>query len=440
MAKRDYFAGKRIAVIGLGPNAEMVPDIRYLIRSGALVGLYDLRSEAKLKSHLVFLRSIGLANYVCGSIPEDDLLDMDMIILSHEYPRESSFLKKISEKKNITVEYPETLFFKLSPPVTLIGIIGTCGKSTVSSILTPMLENACAPSDDQNFISIDLENGTGMLSHLKKMKNGDIVLMKIEEMMLRELTTMRISPQVAIYTTLPDKIYYDKTPFDILEYQTYNNFIVAKDEIIDAIRSYGFQPKVKMLRTKSSIIPVEWSFASKNEHDRENASLALQVARLFKISEDAAQTIMSKWKTLKGRLEFVKKVKNSEFYNDSYSISPLSTISGLKALSDDKNIILIFGGADRGFDYSDFFNKITPFVRLIITLPGSGTIKERKRMSSIQDMEILSSPSLEEAVRLASEKAEKGDKIIFSPAFEAGGYDRSRKERSERFVRAVRSL
>src|SRR5436309_1156190 len=115
MAPRNYFQGKRIAVIGLGPHGEMVSDVKFLIDEGALVSIYDLKSEARLKSHIIFLRSLGLANYVCGSVPAEDLLDMDMIILSHEYPRDSSFLKGVIDKK-IPVEYPETLFFRLAPP------------------------------------------------------------------------------------------------------------------------------------------------------------------------------------------------------------------------------------------------------------------------------------------------------------------------------------
>src|ERR1035437_8942284 len=133
MASRDFFKGKRVAVVGLGPYGEMVEDVKYLIKMGALVAVYDLRSEARLKSHLIFLRSIGLANYVCGSIPVDDLFDMDMIILSHEYPRDSSFLKEVVARK-IPVEYPETVFFKQAPPVSVIGVMGMCGKSTVVSM------------------------------------------------------------------------------------------------------------------------------------------------------------------------------------------------------------------------------------------------------------------------------------------------------------------
>jgi len=78
-------------------------------------------------------------------------------------------------------------------------------------------------------------------------------------------------------------------------------------------------------------------------HNRENAALALQAARLFKVSDEDARKILKDWKPLKGRLEPVKKVKNVEFYNDTASVSPDSTIAGIRTLSDNRNLVLIMG-------------------------------------------------------------------------------------------------
>ena len=439
MTSRDFFKGKRIAVIGLGPHGEMVTDIKFLIKAGALVALYDLRSEARLKSHLVFLRTLGLANYVCGSIPPDDLLDMDLIILSHEYPRDSSFLKA-AEVKGIAIEYPETFFFKQAPPVTLIGVLGSCGKATVMSMLSPMLEGACASYDNQGFYTIDPETPDGIIANLKRIKNGDLVLMRVIEPMQRELFAMRISPHVAIFTTVPEKNSYRSSPFEVLNYQTYNNFIVASDQVIDAIRLHKVQPKAKMLRTKSSLIPADWIFNGKGEHDRDNAALAFQVARLFKVDDEKVREILEKWKSLKGRLEFVKKIKNIEFYNDTASVSPVSTLTGIRYLSQNRNVILIFGGVNDGSDFRQLFSQLSQYVHTVVTLPGSGTMRERRFLEGIENLKICSSPSLEESVRQAIECANKGDKILFSPGFEAGGFDLSRKERGERFVKAVRGI
>ena len=439
MASRDYFKGKRIAVIGLGPHGEMVADVRYLIKAGALVSIYDLRSEARLKDHLVSLRSVGLANYVCGSIPADDLLDMDLIILSHEYPRESSFLKPVTEAK-IPIEYPETLFFKLAPPVTFVGVMGTCGKATVMSMLSPLLKAACATQGAQGFFIIDPESDDGILLHIKKIKSGDIVLARLVDPIMKELHDMRISPQVAIFTTVPRRSAYMQSPFDILEYQTYNNFIIASDAIIDATYAYKFQPKAKMLRTKASLIPSDWPLNIQGAHDRDNASLALQAAKLFKVSDDEAREILGKWVSLKGRIELVKKVKGIEFYNDTASVSPYSTQIAVESLSQGKDIVLICGGVDTGSDYKSLYAAFPAHIHALILLPGSGTMKQREAIQKIEGIESLSAPSLEEATQMALEHARKGDRVLFSPGFEAGGFDRSRKERGERFVKAVREL
>lgn len=445
MAARDYLKNKRIAVVGLGTHGEMVEDVKFLIKAGALVSVYDLKSEARLKNHLVFLRTIGLANYVCGSIPADDLLDMDMIILSHEYPRDATFLKAVhvanSDGKSIPIEYPETLFFKLAPPVTIVGIMGAHGKSTLMSMLQPLLDMACSSIDGQGFFVIDPESSDGILANLKKIKSGDIVLFRIVGFIMKELYKIRISPQVAVFTSVPFEDSYDRSPFEILSYQTYNNFIVASDEIVDMTHSLKVQPKAKMLRTKSSMIPADWQLNEKNFiHDREIAALALQTASLFKVDNESARNVLTRWKSLKGRLELVKKVKNIEFYNDSAAVSSTAVLMAIKTLSRDRNVVLIFGGAKSDGYYKPLYEVISQYVHTVVLLPGSGTLRERNIIEKIPNLFVKSVPSIEEAVRMAVESARKGDIVLFSPGFEAVGVDSSRKERGERFVRTVRGM
>lgn len=443
MIDRNYFKGKRIAMIGLGPHGEMVEDAKFLIKSGCFLSVYDLRSEARMKRHLVFLRSIGLANYVCGYIPVADLLDADLVILSHEYPRNSSFLSQVVEK-GIAVEYPETLFLKLSPPLTIVGIIGSAGRRTVMSVLAPMLKMACErkskeDNNSQNLFIVDLDCEMGVLTHLKKAKNGDILLMRITSRLLDELNKLRISPQVAIFTSLPPENTYVHSPFEILENQTYNNFLIANDEIIDLTRKEEKKPRSKMLRTKVSIIPPTWDLHI-HIHDRMNIALALQAARLFKVNDEQAEKVVFSWKPQKHHLEFVKKIKGVEYYDDSASQNPHSTIAGMNALVKDRNLIVISGGRDTGLDYHDFRNRIMKYAHTLILLPGSGTIKERKKMENLSGIDVLSAPQIEEAVRLAHDRAKPGDRVLFSPGFAFGGIDAGEKERGDRFVKAVRNL
>ena len=195
-----------------------------------------------------------------------------------------------------------------------------------------------------------------------------------------------------------------------------------------------------MLRTKGSVIPNDLDFHGKGAHDRHNAALALQAAQLFKISDDDARDILENWKGLSGRLELVKKVKNIECYNDAASVCASSTELAIKSLAENKNIVLIFGGAETASDYASVYALLPQHVRTIILLPGSGTIKERQQLNTLESVEVYSAPSLEEGARMALEYTQKGDKILFSPGFAVGGFDRSRLERGERFVRALKNL
>lgn len=438
MRIRDYFLGKRIAVIGIGPHGEMLSDIKFLVKANALVSVYDMRSESKLAEHLASLRSFGLANLVLGFVPVDDLMDMDMIILSHEYPRSSSFLSE-ARKNGIEIEYPETLFLKLAPPVSVVGVMGVCGKATVISMLAPMLKGACA-RNNQTCVTVDPESEEGTLAHLGKLVSGDLVIMRVVSKIMAEISALKWSPQVAVFTTIPTSTAFKESPFEIIAHQTYNNYVIGNDRIIDSVRTSGFQSKAKMLRTKAAVVPEGWLPNARTLYDRENAALALEVARIFKVTDEAAETVLSRWKPLKGRIESVKKVRNVEFINDSASVTPAATVASMAHVSVNRNLVLIWGGAEHAADYNDFYTALKEYAHTLVVLPGSGTLKERRALERIENVAVLSAPSVEEAVRQAMDHARKGDKVLFSPAFDACGIDSSRMERGERFVRAVRAL
>ena len=78
--------------------------------------------------------------------------------------------------------------------------------------------------------------------------------------------------------------------------------------------------------------------------------------------------------------------------------------------------------------------------RCIVSFPGSGTLRQRAHMQDIEGVVVKSVTSIGEAVRTAFECAKKGDRVLFSPGFDAGGVEGSKIDRGERFVRVVRGL
>lgn len=415
MNYKTFFLGKKIAIVGLGHHGEMISDIRFLLRNGADLTLYDMRSEARLHGFIKTLKEIGLVNYNLGKINADELSKAELIILSAEISRNSVFLK-MAQRAGVQIEYPELLFLKMSPAITIIGVIGVYGKSTVAHMLYEMLKKSFKDYEGQGLCFIDPDLPNGALTRLKKIKPGDVVLARIPEERLGEYHFARISPHVAVITSL--------VPFGILEYQTYNNFIVAPNIVVDSIRlQNSFNQKAKILRTRS-----------------ENSTLACETATLFKVSHDTAQRVIDDFSGLRGRRELIKKVNGIEFYNDATSVHPLSTLFALQSLSINRNITLIFGGAYTGRDYSELIKNIPQYVSTAILLPGSGTIGFRADVEALKDIILLHAHTLEEAVILAREHAKKGDRVLFSPGCEAIGIHISRKERGEKFVKAVRAL
>ncbi len=420
MNYKTFFKGKRIAVVGLGPHGEMVADIKFLLKTGAQVAFFDLRSEVRIQGAVEQLKEAGLISLVFGKVPGEELAAAELIILSPEVSRKSTFLKKATDL-GVQIEYPETLFLKLAIPFTLIGVMGEAGKSTVAHMLYGVLKQAFAQYEDQGLYFIDPELPHGALHHLRKLKNGDVVLVRITDEMATEYSAARVSPSVAVVTSLP---YNPKKILKLVEHQTLNNFIVASDATMDLLRGQsGFHSKAKMLRTKP-----------------DNVSLVTQAAELFKVPTDAVRRIVETFTGLKAHQELVKKIGGVEFYNDSASVTPAATIFALQKLSVNKNAILILGGAYTGTHYSELMREIPKYAKVVILLPGSGSLGIRGSLENLEGVKFIQVHTLEEAVKAAKENAEKGDRVIFSPGFKAVGVHASRKERGEAFVKAVRGL
>jgi UDP-N-acetylmuramate-alanine ligase len=240
----------------------MIADIKFLLRNKVSLSLFDMRSEDRIKKYIMALSVGGLQQLSFGKIDGEELLGFDLILLSPEISQRSTFLKKAIEA-GVQIEYPDIMFFKLAPTITFVGVIGMYGKSTVTHLLYRMLKKAFSEYDNQGLFLIDPSSTNGALTHLKKIKSGDVVLVRIPESLMDYYHNIRMSPHVAVITS--------PISSKMLEYQTYNNFIVASDTVVDAIKSESsILSKAKILRTRVGSIQKEWGMEGKPIHDQEN--------------------------------------------------------------------------------------------------------------------------------------------------------------------------
>lgn len=463
MTYKDFFAGKHITVVGLGPHCEMYTEIKFLLTLGVKVSVVDPRNPSKLGPVVDELKSLGLESLITGRFTKNDIHKGDILLLAPDVDPHDLY---VSEAKSlgVRIETPQTLLLSLAPAVTVVGIMGSCGKTTVSYLVYEMLKKAFKEEEGQNIFSVNPEVA-GSLSYLKKIKKGDIVIARIPNNYIPLYRDSRIIPHVAVYTAISNEsvpLLNNKNPqqktknegnsvdnrnaseavpiiFSILPLQTYNNFIIASDYIVDAIRDWGVHVSSKMMRTGISIIPDNWALRIKNSHEKEDMSLALRVAELFKINQDICREVAESFSGLKGRLELVKKISNVDYYNDTASTTPQSTLAALKSVTNNRNSVLIMGGAFGGDNMRILTENIPQYAHTVILLPGSGTLRLHREFLGMQDVTLLHAQSVRQSVDMAKDHARKGDNVIFSPGFAAGGFERSSSERGAAFMRAIRS-
>jgi UDP-N-acetylmuramoylalanine-D-glutamate ligase len=415
---KNFFKGKKVLVVGLGTNCEAVADIIFLIKAGAIVSMIDMRSEVRIESAIKKIQAAGMISCEFGTMARTHVHNVDIVLkaldISYDVPCIDEALGR-----NIPVEISSTLFLKMAPPIILVGVFGMCGKSTAAYLIQRILTPQFKEKDGQSVYFIDQQSNQSPLVFLKKIKKGDIVITAVLEQQYEAYIKARISPHVAVVT--------NPTNVSLLEFQTYNNFLVANDATVDVIKTSKVNIKAKILRTGVAYIPATWSIVAMN-HIKETMALALRVAELFRIESDEVQDIFESFRPLKGRLELYK----NNIYNDATSVRPYATMTALKAIGGEKDTVLILGGGAIEDDLYDLFLVIPQCVSLLILIPGSGTMKLHQA-----NIKSVYANSIEEAVLLAKEYVQKGHKLLFSPGFPPFT---TIKDRNDQFLKSLKDL
>lgn len=382
-----------------------------------------------------------------GGFKKEDFENRDLIIRDMMIDEDISFLRQAQEN-GTAVEVAECLFVKLAPPITLIGIAGTCGKSTVAAITNEILKNTFGNTGKEKFYFIDEYRGFSPLSLLGKIVREDVVLMECPIELLSEFDKYHVSPHIAVITNmLPDSInhfgnedaYFARVA-SILKYQTYNNFFIANDDVVDFIKNnFEFSFKAKILRTSINIIPAGWVLKTPYYHMKEDVALALRITEVLKVPLEALQEYVESFQGLEARMQVVKKARGVTYYNDSASVHPYSTLTALKCLAHAQNVVLIWGGKNHGIELEEFLKTIPQYISTLVLLQGSGTLKFHAHLLS-NEIKHVYAHSIYDAVQCAKDNAGRGDIVLFSPGFPAGIMDQNPIMRGRQFVWALKSF
>lgn len=453
MDYKQYFAGKKVTIMGLGLLGRGVGDAAFIADAGAEeVIVTDLKTKEQLQESIEKLQKHKNITFVLGEHRLEDFSGRDIVLVAAGVPFDSSFLLHAKEHSSKVVQ-SAALFAELSR-IPIIGVTGTRGKSTVTMMIHHSLEQITG----EKILLGGNVRGVSNLQLLNEVTEDALCVMELDSWQLQGFGWVGISPQIAVFTSfMEDHLnYYERQDSNredamaryftdkaqIFLHQEESGTLVTTPAVFEWIKKvlpeYALGQEVKLV--DSSIIPEEAHLSMPGEHNRLNAALAVTALQSLGIEDEIIFEAITTFPGVEGRLQLVKTTENIRIYNDNNATTPQATTAALEALDlGNKNIILIAGGADKNIPIENLAYAITQHCKRVILTPGSGTDRLLELLHG-GDLGVSVVADLSAAVAEATAAPEPGDIVLFSPAFASFAQYKNEYERNDEFLRLIRSL
>lgn len=450
---------QKVAVIGLGVSN--IPLIDYLYEKHANVTVFDDREEEKIALDIIEkIKKYGF-KYFLGKGNLENLNGFDLIFRSPScLPTKAELVAEKQRGAIVTTEIEQLM--KMAP-CKIIGITGSDGKTTTTTLTYEIIKRA-----GYN-VRLGGNIGIPLFTKLNEIRPEDIIVLELSSFQLME---MDISPDmVAITNITPNHLNIHKdyqeyidSKKNIFRYQKESGIVVlnADNELTNACKNEA-NGKVIMF---SSIQKLENGYIVedgiikkcedgirrhilntadlklKGTHNFQNVCTALALTESFVDIDNAVETI-KEFSGVHHRLELVRTIDGVEWYNDSASTSPTRGISALNSFNN-KDIILIAGGADKNLDYTPIGKPIVDKVCSLILIGQTATkiydaVKKELEQQNKQ-LDIHMCETFQESLDLAKRIAKSGQVVLFSPASTSFDMFKDMYDRGNQFKFAVNNF
>lgn len=428
----------RILILGAG--REGIATLRYLKQaSGYRIGLYDQKPLDQLPSHIQdeIKKTKDLTLHLGVDLSRTTVDAYGTLIRSPGIPP-----KSIPSGYSGTVTSATQIFFDEFPGI-VIGVTGTKGKSTTSSLIHAMLQ-ACGKT------TLLVGNiGAPALDILPQSDKSTYAVFELSSHQLLDLTT---SPHIAVILGIFEEhldYYHDVKDYvqaktNIAEHQSSEDYVIFDSDNKDA-RSIADLSQGKKIPYGEKDIQEVRNMRTKLQGDMNlrNIVAAKKAAEALGCGKDAMSRAVEAFEPLPHRLEKVGEVGGVIYYNDSLATTPYATIEALKSLK--RVTTLIVGGFDRGLQYASLADAIRgSAVKTLILFPETGAkIWEeigKKETNATSRYTAFTTSSMHEAVVFAAEHTRENEVCLLSPAAASFNLFRDYAERGDAFKAEVTRL
>ena len=431
---------KNILLVGLAKTG--VSTIKLLNKLEANIIVNDIKDKEKLKD-------IKNTEYILGYHPQN-VDHIDLAVVSPGVPLDLPFILKLKEE-NIEVIGEVELAYRLSKNPKFVGITGTNGKTTTTSLVGEIFK---ADNKDTYIVG---NIGNPVIDTVELTNEDSYLITELSSFQLESIVDFK--PKVAsILNFSPDHLNrhhtmenYIAAKANIFKNQDENDFAIlnyddmevrklapkCKGQIIFFSRKEKLEKGVYLDENNNIVIHIDEKIVLLNKkelslpgnHNLENCMAAIAMAYVCNINLDTLKHILKTFKAVEHRLEYVRTINDIMFVNDSKGTNPDSTIKAITSY--ESPVILIAGGYNKESDFNELLEIGKENIKSLVLMGETADIIE-KTAKEKNYKSIIKVNNMKEAVEVSYKQAEKGDVVLLSPAcaswdmyksFEARGCD-----------------
>lgn len=439
---------KKLAILGFGKEGKSTYSfIRKYLKDIHLT-IIDMKD---ISNDEVFVGDNNV-DFICGENYLSNLEIYDYIIKAPGVSLKD--VKDIKVKEKVTSQLELLLEVNRD---NIIGVTGTKGKSTTSSLLYEVFK-------DQNYDVYLLGNiGVPVLDNIELYKDDTLLVI---EMSSHQLEFIEVSPHIGIVLNLfqdhldhaGDLKHYHDNKMRMFKFQNENDIALYGDDnkyLHDRVVNDGYKSifydirfddsvgnensvriKDKSIYLNNELLYVDGKRNLLGDHNLNNIMFIMTVAKLKGLDLEKAKETISNFKGLKYRMECIGSFNDITYYNDTIATIPEATINAIKAIGNVDT--LIFGGMDRHIEYGemiDFLEKSS--ITNLVCMPTTGFIIGNILKEKC-DKNIFFVNTLEEAYQVSKVNTAKGMSCLLSPAAASYEFFKNFEEKGKAFEEIVR--
>ena len=419
------FKNNKIFILGMARSGYEAAKV--LSKRNNEIILNDIKKEQD-EEHIKELEKLGVKLYL--GTTELDLIDksIDYIIKNPGIKDSNEIIVKAKELGIPVINEVEMTYRLLPKDVTLIGITGSNGKTTTTTLTYEILKNAGLP------VIMAGNMGFPLSSVVETIKSGDILLMEISIQQLCNFDKFKTNISVLTniydahldfvgskenYINIKKRIFNHHTKEDLAVLNYDNSDVLNNTNDIMSSREYFSinSNNVKCYVHDNSIyydgekiISTDDIFL-KGNHNYENVMAAIMVSKRLGVNNKIIVKTLKEFRGVEHRIEFVRELNGVKIYNDSKATNVKATEIALSSFN--KPTIILLGGLDRGHSFDD----LVPFMKNVKLVVSYGETKNRiKDFCDANKFKCIVAKDLKDASNIALENSKTGDIVLLSPA------------------------